>query len=162
MVRRPPKILPWLAGPIATAILTLSATARAELVFVPQPGAEIRIYGHVHVSVDGVDNYIKTYPQVTSNLSYFGLRGSKLLFGDVYAVGQIETLVQVAATPNAQSALGSRNSFVGFESKTFGALKAGKHDTPYKLATTEFDPFSATVGDMNAIVGNTGGESFCT
>src|SRR5947199_324275 len=74
-------------------------------------------------------------------------------------VGQGESLVRVSASPNTQSALGTRNSFVGFTSKTFGSIKAGKNDTPYKLATAEFDPFSGTVGDYNAIVGNTGGDN---
>jgi predicted porin len=40
----------------------------------------------------------------------------------------------------------------------WGAVKAGKSDTPYKKATSKFDPFSATLGDYNSIMGNTGGD----
>ncbi|WGR96111.1 porin [Bradyrhizobium sp. ISRA435] len=37
-------------------------------------------------------------------------------------------------------------------------MKAGKADTPYKRSTSKFDPFSATLGDYNSIMGNTGGD----
>ncbi len=40
----------------------------------------------------------------------------------------------------------------------WGAIKAGKSDTPYKKSTSKFDPFSATLGDYNSIMGNTGGD----
>jgi predicted porin len=40
----------------------------------------------------------------------------------------------------------------------WGAIKAGKSDTPYKKSTAKFDPFSATLGDYNSIMGNTGGD----
>jgi predicted porin len=35
----------------------------------------------------------------------------------------------------------------------------GKTDAPYKLSTARMDPFSATVGDYNSIMGNTGGDN---
>src|SRR5262249_35854567 len=35
----------------------------------------------------------------------------------------------------------------------------GKSDTPYKRATAAFDPFANTIGDYNAIMGNTGGDN---
>jgi predicted porin len=55
-------------------------------------------------------------------------------------------------------ALGSRNSYLGIAGG-FGALKLGKTDAPYKLSTARMDPFSATVGDYNSIMGNTGGDN---
>ena len=39
------------------------------------------------------------------------------------------------------------------------ALKLGKTDAPYKLSTARMDPFSATVGDYNSIMGNSGGDN---
>ena len=50
------------------------------------------------------------------------------------------------------------NSFLGMEGP-YGAIKVGKSDTPYKRATSIFDPFSATVADYNSIMGNTGGDN---
>src|SRR5437879_10888630 len=85
-------------------------------------------------------------------------------------VFQIETQVDVAATPGPSpqtnsatdlkvpAALGSRNSFLGIAGN-FGAVKIGKTDAPYKLSTARMDPFSATVGDYNSVIGNTGGDN---
>jgi len=93
--------------------------------------------------------------------------------GGYKMVFQVETQVDVAATPGPSpvnqasqgnvdnkvlAALGSRNSFLGIAG-SFGALKLGKTDAPYKLSTARMDPFSATVGDYNSIMGNTGGDN---
>jgi len=110
---------------------------------------------------------------VSSNLSYFGFRGDHDLGGGRKMVCQVETQVDVAATPGPSpvnqasqgnvdnkvlAALGSRNSFLGIAGN-FGAFKLGKTDAPYKLSTARMDPFSATVGDYNSIMGNTGGDN---
>ena len=73
------------------------------------------------------------------------------------AIAQFESLVEVAAVPTERAAFGTRDSFLGMESP-WGTIKAGKADTPYKKATAKFDPFSATLGDYNSIMGNTGGD----
>jgi len=88
-------------------------------------------------------------------------------------VFQMETQVDVAATPGPSpvnqasqgnvdnkvlGALGSRNSFLGIAGD-FGAFKLGKTDAPYKLSTARMDPFSASVGDYNSIMGNSGGDN---
>ncbi|MGB7543750.1 MAG: porin, partial [Burkholderiales bacterium] len=57
-----------------------------------------------------------------------------------------------------KGALVSRNSFLGLAGD-FGAIKLGKTDAPYKLSTGRMDPFSASVGDYNSIMGNTGGDN---
>src|SRR5712691_9100630 len=151
----------------------------------------VQLYGHVDVSVDEITKGLSGrtaaaggfavapaapqvaqpalgkvgwQPDVSSNLSYFGLRGGHDLSGGLKAVFQIETQVEVAATPGptsdaqVKSGLGSRNSFVGLAGG-FGAVKVGKTDAPYKLSTARMDPFSATVGDYNSIMGNTGGDN---
>ena len=124
----------------------------------------VTLYGHVDVSLDvfnaGVfDQGTKT--GISSNLSSFGVRVRHNLEPYGYpgwaAVAQYESLVEVAATPTERAALGTRDSFIGMESP-WGAIKAGKSDTPYKKSTSKFDPFSATLGDYNSIMGNTGGD----
>jgi predicted porin len=72
-------------------------------------------------------------------------------------VAQYESLVEAAAIPSERAAFGSRDSYLGVEGP-WGAIKIGKSDTPYKKATAAFDPFANTVGDYNAIMGNTGGD----
>ena len=124
----------------------------------------VTLYGHVDLSGDVFDAGV--YDQgtkfgVSSNLTYFGVRARHDLgaygFPGWAAVAQFESLVEVAAVPTERAAFGTRDSFIGMESP-WGAIKAGKSDTPYKKATSKFDPFSATLGDYNSIMGNTGGD----
>ncbi|HET7763541.1 MAG TPA: porin [Burkholderiales bacterium] len=148
----------------------------------------LQFYGHLDLSVDGATKGIKEggsgqnppatgktgwQTDVSSNLSYFGFRGDHDIGGGYKMVFQAETQIDVAATPGPSpvsqvsqgnvdnkvlGALGSRNSFLGIAGG-FGAFKLGKTDAPYKLSTSRMDPFSATVGDYNSIMGNTGGDN---
>jgi predicted porin len=142
----------------------------------------LQFYGHLDLSVDYITKGINDstavgklgwQPDVSSNLSYFGFRGNHDIGGGYKFVFQAETQIDMAATPgpspvnqaspgNADNkvlgALGSRNSFLGMAGG-FGALKLGKTDAPYKLSTARMDPFSASVGDYNSIMGNSGGDN---
>jgi predicted porin len=124
----------------------------------------VTLYGHVDVSGDlfnpGVFDQ-GTKLGIASNLTYFGIRVRHNLEPYGYpgwaAVAQFESLIEVAATPTERAAFGTRDRFIGMESP-WGAVKAGKADSPYKKSTAKFDPFSATLGDYNSIMGNTGGD----
>jgi predicted porin len=148
----------------------------------------LQLYGHLDLSFDVVTKGIaeggkgnnppavgKTgwQPDISSNLSYFGFRGDHDIGGGYKLVFQVETQIDVSATPGpspvnqasqgntdnkVQGALASRNSFLGIAGG-FGALKLGKSDAPYKLSTARMDPFSASIGDYNSIMGNTGGDN---
>jgi predicted porin len=142
----------------------------------------VQLYGHVDVSIDTLTKGIKEgdvslfgsppatgklgwQSDVSSNLSYIGVRGARELGeSGLRAVFQIETQVDVSATPGSttdssvKGAFASRNSYLGIAGG-WGALKAGKTDAPYKLSTARMDPFSASIGDYNSIIGNTGGDN---
>src|SRR6266853_216777 len=148
----------------------------------------VQFYGHLDLSADSATKGIEQggagqnpapvgkvgwQADVSSNLSYFGFRGDHDIGGGYKMVFQAETQIDVAATPGPSpvnqasqgnvdnkvlGALGSRNSFLGIAGN-FGAFKLGKTDAPYKLSTARMDPFSATVGDYNSIMGNTGGDN---
>jgi len=146
-------------------------------------GSTIQIYGHADVSLDtqtnGMGGFVNDgqpvtghngwVPDISSNLSYFGVRGSRNLGEELRGLIQFETEVAYAATPGASDqapdgtaqkfSLGSRNSFVGLGGRTWGAVKLGKTDTPYKTSTARLDPFASTPGDYNAIIGNSGGDN---
>jgi predicted porin len=147
----------------------------------PPSNGYVELYGHLDVSVDDATKGIAGKVQdgnvasgklgwqsdLSSNLSRIGVRGARNLGeSGLRAVFQIETQVDVTATPGPSTvpdntikgAFASRNSFLGFAG-AFGAIKAGKSDAPYKLSTGRMDPFSATVGDYNSIIGNTGGDN---
>jgi predicted porin len=150
----------------------------------------IQLYGHLDVSADVITKGISEgqrslfpttppgsvatgklgwQPDISSNLSYFGVRGSHEVAPGLRGFFQLETQVDVSATPgpsvsssssdaSVRGAFVSRNSFLGIAGG-WGALKLGKTDAPYKLSTARMDPFSATIGDYNSIMGNTGGDN---
>jgi predicted porin len=121
-------------------------------------GASVTLYGFADLSADATSDGKEHLNQVSSNLSYLGVRGGKKLGNSgLKAIFQIETLVNVSGTPTETSGLGSRNSFLGLEGE-FGKIMLGKTDTPYKRATAAMDPFASSVGDYNSIMGNTGGD----
>jgi len=110
-------------------------------------------------------------PDISTNISYVGVRGfqpvSSLPFSVVY---QFETQVDVASTSGiaetnssqsnaVKGALTSRNSYIGFSSPIWGAIKFGKTDAPYKQSTMRMNAFYGMVGDYQAIMGNTGGDN---
>jgi predicted porin len=125
----------------------------------------VQLYGHFDLSGDLFNPSVfdqGTKLGISSNLSYFGFRVRHNLapygFEGWAAVAQMEAQIDVAAAPTERAALGSRDSYVGLEGP-WGAIKAGKSQTPYKLATASMDPFSGTLGDYNSIMGNTGGDN---
>ncbi len=125
----------------------------------------VTLYGHLDVSGDVFNPSVfdqGTKFGIASNLSYFGVRVRHNLAPYGWAgyaiVAQIESQVDVSASPNERAAFGTRDTYIGLEAP-WGAIKAGKSDTPYKKSTAAFDPFSATLGDYNSIIGNTGGDN---
>ncbi|WLI91149.1 porin [Massilia sp. R2A-15] len=121
-------------------------------------GASVTLYGFADLSADATSNGKEHLNQVSSNLSYLGVRAEKDLGGSgLKAIAQVETLVNVSGTPTETSGLGSRNSYVGLAG-SFGKIMLGKTDTPYKRATAMMDPFASSIGDYNTIMGNTGGD----
>jgi predicted porin len=125
----------------------------------------VTLYGSIDVSGDIFNPSV--YDQgtklgIASNTSSFGIRVRHNLapygWDGMAVVAQLESQVDIAAAPNERAAFGTRDSFVGMESP-WGAIKAGKSDTPYKKATAAMDPFSRTLGDYNSIMGNTGGDN---
>src|SRR2546429_34814 len=143
--------------------------AGKELVF-KVGGGEVQLYGHADVSLDDQTNGMTGFlngglpvtghngwvPDVSSNLSFFGVRGNRAASDDLKGVFQFETEISYAATPGASDQatdttaqkfeLGSRNSFVGLQSEEYGAIKLAKTDTPYKTATARLNPFASTPG----------------
>ena len=78
-------------------------------------GGEVTLYGHVDVSLDDQTNGMSGFihngqtvtgnngwvPDISSNLSFFGIRGERPINKDLKAVFQFETEVAYAATPGA-------------------------------------------------------------
>lgn len=157
------------------------------------PGGEITGYGNIDVSFDGASKSVSGWftspdninggvvapvgnfgwmPDISTNLSYLGVRGFQNLpnADGLKFVYQFEVGFDVSATPglkqsNSQlsdqvnGALFNRNTFIGIASSTWGAIKIGKSDAPYKNSTAAFNPFSGEWGDYQVIMGNSGGDN---
>jgi len=88
--------------------------AGKELVF-KVGGGEVQLYGHADVSLDDQTNGMTGFihnglpvtghngwvPDVSSNLSFFGVRGNRAVSDDLKGVFQFETEISYAATPGA-------------------------------------------------------------
>src|ERR1700681_460331 len=125
----------------------------------------VTLYGHFDVSGDLFNPSVfdqGTKAGIASNSSYFGVRARHNLapygWEGWSIVAQLEAQIDAAASPTERAAIGSRDSYVGLEGP-WGAIKAGKSDTPYKKSTAAMDPFASTLGDYNSIMGNTGGDN---
>src|SRR5258708_38065179 len=110
-------------------------------------------------------------PDISSNLSYLGVRGFQNAGGDSFRfVYQLETQIDLSVTPGTPqtnsnqgqrvaAALVSRNSYIGLASPAWGAVKIGKTDAPYKTSTSRMNPFVGMPGDYAVVMGNTGGDN---
>jgi predicted porin len=110
-------------------------------------------------------------PAISTNSSYLGVRGFQRLpampFNFVY---QLEMGFDLSSTPGLKQsnsnlsdqvngAMFNRNTYIGFASPEFGAIKIGKTMAPYETSTGGFNPFAGELGDMHVIMGNTGGDN---
>jgi predicted porin len=125
----------------------------------------VTLYGSIDVSGDVFNPSVfdqGTKWGVASNISSFGVRVRHNLapygWDGMAVVAQLESQVDIASFPTERAAFGTRDSYLGVEGP-WGAVKAGKSDTPYKKSTSAMDPFTRTLGDYNSIMGNTGGDN---
>lgn len=111
-------------------------------------------------------------PAISTNNTYVGLRGFQPVgdWHDMQFLWQLQTniaLTSLAGTGETNStvsntasgALTTGTSYVGFGSKEFGTIAAGKTFAPYELSTSVFNPFRGMLGSMEVVMGNTGGDN---
>jgi predicted porin len=151
------------------------------------PGGEITAYGNLDVSLDDTSKNVGSLnlpggatapvgnfgwmPAISTNLSYLGVRGFQRLPGmETNFLYQLELGFEISATPGLKEsnsalsdtvngAMFNRNTYIGFGSPEWGAVKIGKTDAPYKTSTAAFNPFAGEIGDYSVIMGNTGGDN---
>jgi predicted porin len=110
-------------------------------------------------------------PGISTNSSYLGVRGFQRLPNfPLNFVYQLELGFDLSSTPGLKQsnsnlsnqvngAMFNRNTYIGFASPEFGAIKIGKTMAPYETSTGGFNPFAGQLGDMHVIMGNTGGDN---
>ncbi len=117
------------------------------------------VYGTLHLSVGQFDDEADdatvkagggdgSFMDMESNNSNLGVRGSEDLGGGLKGVYQIELSIDAddAAAPTM------RDTFVGLAGD-WGWLALGRHNSPYKNATGNYDVAPDTVIDYNGIMG---------
>ena len=109
--------------------------------------ANVDIYGQVNVALQDTDASNSDL-QVTDNFSRIGFKGSEDLGGGLKALWQIESGLGGGSDGMGTGQIGTRNTFIGLAGG-FGTVLAGRHDTPYKIATGKYDIFADTIADYN-------------
>jgi predicted porin len=150
------------------------------------PGGEITGYGNIDVSIDAATKSLGSLPSaggqhpvgnfgwmpdISTNNAYLGVRGFQTLGDHPFRfVYQFEAGIDVSAFPGIKEsgssesnqvngALFSRNTYIGLDNASWGAIKIGKSDAPYKNSTAALNPFAGEIGDYAVIMGNTGGDN---
>ncbi len=110
--------------------------------------ANVDVYGVMNIAIQDTDaNNVDM--DVVDNFSRIGFKGSEDLGGGLKALWQIEQQIDTATANNtAFGGAGMRNTFIGLAGG-FGTVLAGRHDTPYKIATGKYDLFADNIGDYN-------------
>ena len=132
---------------IASAVvLTTFSAAHAEV----KTDGLLEIYGRASFSVDQLndgDKYNRL--NLSSNASRIGFKGSKKI-GELTGIWQVEQEIQFNMSNGASDTynrLASRDTFAGLQGD-FGTVRAGKFDTPFKVAREPFNLFGDQLGDM--------------
>ena len=136
----------------------LMAAVGAALIAGPMVAANAAatLYGRMHVSLDRLDNDAGNEDgRVSSNTSIFGFKGDEDLGGGLKAIYQVESGTFLADTGTVGFGDTLRNTFVGFTG-SWGAVKVGRHNTPYKELGTRMDNFRHQIGDNRIIIGDGG------
>jgi predicted porin len=108
---------------------------------------------------------------MSSNGSSIGYRGAhRLPNSEVDFIYQVSTAINLVAAPGLQNtwtkssntvqgAIGLGDTFVGFQSHSWGKVKFGEMYMPYKTSTDRLNPFGTGLGNYAVIMGNTGGDN---
>jgi hypothetical protein len=125
----------------AAVLLALAPLTQAQV----KTDGLLEFYGRAELSVDQLDDgnkYSRT--NLSSNASRLGFKGSKKI-GGLTGIWQIEQ--QVDFNLGGTQGLATRDTFVGLRGD-FGTFRAGKFDTPFKVARGPFNLFGDQVGDL--------------
>ncbi len=111
-------------------------------------------------------------PAISGNNTNIGMHGFQSIAGwdSTKLIWQVQA--NYAATVNSGTKLTNSNqsnavsgtlasgtSYIGFSSKDWGSVKGGKGFAPYATSTNPLNPFGGKLGNMDVIMGNSGGDN---
>ncbi len=112
------------------------------------------LYGHFHMSFDRFDNdNNQENGMLSNNSSRVGIKGNEDLGGGLKAIYQVESGIINPDEGGGGFGATLRNSFIGFTG-SWGTVKVGRHDTPYKDLGRKLDNFNEEIGDARNIIGS--------
>ena len=116
--------------------------------------ADVKIYGRAHVSLDYLDDG-QDYNEVglSSNASRLGFKVDQKINDDLNVFAQIEQEISFASGDQDSKAVNfsTRDTFVGFKHDQFGQLRAGRFDSPFKIARGPVNLFGDMIGDLRNV-----------
>ncbi len=113
--------------------------------------AEPTVYGKANVSFQLADENDVSTTELTSNASRIGVKGDLDVEGGLEVIYQAEFEVQFDDGDSDGETFSQRNIFIGVKGD-FGAVKAGKFDTPLKVAQNKVDLFNDLEGDIKNMI----------
>ena len=135
---------------------TLCALAIGATIFTPimAAAADVQIYGRAHVSLDYLDDG-KDYNEVnlSSNASRLGFKVNQKVNDDLNVFAQIEQEINFASGGNDSKGVdfATRDTFVGLKSNSYGQVRVGRFDSPFKVARSPVNHFGDMVGDVRNV-----------
>lgn len=130
---------------------TLLPLAVAALIATPAL-AEPTLYGKANVTYQLADDGDNSKTELNSNASRIGIKGSeKLEDSGLELIYQAEFQVSFDDGDEKGSPFSQRNIYVGVKGD-FGTAKAGKFDTPLKVAQKKIDLFNDLAGDIKHLI----------
>lgn len=132
-------------------VFTIGATVLTPMLTL---AAEVKIYGRAHVSLDYLDDG-KDYNEtgLSSNASRLGFKVEQKINDDFNVFAQIEQEISFASGDQDSKSVNfsSRDTFVGIKNEKYGQLRAGRFDSPFKIARGPVNQFGDMVGDMRNV-----------
>ncbi|BAU58470.1 outer membrane protein class 1 [Halorhodospira halochloris] len=123
-----------------TAIATITALCSPLALLAADKDKEeegVEFYGHVGYELQFLDDDISEADGLDwgAYLSRIGLRNSHAINDQLKATYQVESFILHG--PSGDN-IGFRNTYGGLKSESFGEVRVGRHDTPYKRANLPF------------------------
>ena len=137
----------------------------------------VTLYGQANVSYDIINTGTASgngampgvsSSRVASNSSHIGIKASSGLGSGSEVLAQAESTLGTdtgasgCQNPDSGTTTSSkwkcffdRNTYLGLSNSDYGTLLAGRHDTPYKMATRRLDVFADGIADNRSLMGTT-------
>ncbi|WFP97848.1 porin [Acinetobacter sp. ANC 7201] len=136
---------------------TLCALAVGATILTPvmAAAADVQVYGRAHVSLDYLDDG-KDYNEanLSSNSSRLGFKVNQKVNDDLNVFAQIEQEINFASGSNDDKngiKFATRDTFVGVKSNSYGQVRVGRFDSPFKVARSPINFFGDQLGDMRNV-----------